>query len=493
MAYTSNKNLSIAQVQLSPVGGINLALPPHAINENELQQAQNFIYLPHSGKLATRPAFSCDSSVAAPGEILNIHPYGDHLVCSCSDGKLYRYDLTTKVFTDIHDLAGGPYAVMITFNQKVLFVDGTGLYSWDGATVELVTDTFHPSTISEISNRVVINNKLKGEEDAVYFSGPEDETDWDMTNGAAVGLRAGYGDGMEVNALSTLGMDLIVSKAGGGNRYIYRVNCAGIPAQWSANKLAADTSSAGPMLIDSVPNDVLYVSEESELRSLAGVQEYGDIEVQNVGEKINPLLVMAQNEGFTPSMIRYLPVLDVLALIFSGKLCFYHHASRRFTTAVFDEGRIVSVCELDGEVYWGSSHGWIYKWTELSDQDEYNPGKHVQLKSKLKSKIYSFPRESLLKHSRLSYAHLLGGGGTVRVNGVLVMDFPIFGAPWYLFEADDTYLYDANMPLYEMGEEDTVMISRSRTRQVDMTVEIETLSGRLGLNYFEADVAQVNG
>jgi hypothetical protein len=154
---------------------------------------------------------------------------------------------------------------------------------------------------------------------------------------------------------------------------------------------------------------------------------------------------------------------------------------------------VLSVCELDGSIYWGSSYGWIFKWSELSDQDEYNPGKTVQLKSKLKSKIFSFPRESLLKHSRLSYSHLLEGAGTVRVNGVLVLGFDIHGAPWYLFEADDTQLYDANMLLFARGEADSVQISRNRTRQTDMTVEIETQSGRVGLNYYEGDVAQVNG
>jgi hypothetical protein len=493
MAQVGKKNQNLVPVSFNPVGGLNLAVPPHAIAEHEMAQCNNWIYMPHSGQIAVRPGFSMVTQVAGPGAILNMHSFKGDLICSVSDGKVYVYNFAADSFTSIHDISAAPVAMFLTFNNKLLIVDGGGLFSWEGGNedvVEVIT-TFHPTAIIEIGNRVVINDKQ--DMDAVYLSGPEDETDWDTSSGAAVGLRAGFGDGMNVNGFAVLGTDLIVSKAGNGQKFIYRISIAGPSSNWAVHKLVTDTSARSETLIDSVPNTILYVNEDSELRSLEGVQEYGDIRMMNAGEKINPMLASVAKNGFPASMIRYSPAYDMLVIIFSGVVAFFNHASKRFTTMDFDAGDLRCCCDYSDELFWGSQNGNIYRWNESSDTDEVSHGVTEHFEANIKSKVFAFPGEALVKKSTIATSNFVQGTGTVRINHVKVIDFEILGSPWYLFDADDTQLADANMPLYERGEADTIKKSHNKCRQKDFYIHITVPEGRCGLNYVNLEVAQVAG
>ena len=493
MAVISNKNQNLVPIQFNPVGGLNLALPHNMINESEMHQANNVIYLPHSGQIAVRPGFSCLTQTKAPGAILNMHPFENQIICSVDDGKVYAYNIVADTFTPIHDIGASLVATFLTFNSLLLMADGAGLYKWNGSDpTEEITKLIHPTMLAEINNRVVINDMT--DRDAVFMSGPEDEEDWDTVTGAAVMLRAGYGDGMNVNGLAVLGTDLIVSKAGSGKKFIYRVSTAGQdPTQWSVHKLITDTSANNKLLIESIPNTVMYVNEDSELRSLVGVQEYGDIRMINIGEKINPLLASVARNGFPATMIRYSPAFDMLVMIYSGMVAFYFHASKRFTTLTFDEGDVRCCCDFSDELFWGGHNGHIYRWNESSAMDESEPGVLEIFEASIKSKLYSFPAESLVKRSGISISNFVEGAGTVRINSTKIIDFEILGSPWYVFDADDTLLYDANMKLYDRGEADTIKKAHNRCRQNDFFIHVSTSEGRMGLNYVDLIVSQVNG
>ena len=64
MAFKSSKHRKIVPLHFTPTGGVNLALPSHAIRDNELTEAHNMIYLPNDSILATRPAFECVTASA---------------------------------------------------------------------------------------------------------------------------------------------------------------------------------------------------------------------------------------------------------------------------------------------------------------------------------------------------------------------------------------------------------------------------------------------
>jgi len=461
------------------------------------------IYSPSNGVITTRPPFRCYTATPLPGAINNLHPYKDYLMCSCANGKLYALDLapasgTFGTFVELSSLSST--ASFLNFNDKLLFADGSGLYSWDGNTVTATVTTIldsgttpamQPNVISEVANRVVINDY--DDPDAIYLSGPEDETDWD-TAANAVGLRAGYGDDMAVNGIAVLGQDVIVSKVGKGRRFLYRVNVSGPSTGWSVQNLIADSSATGPLLITPIPNNVMYINEDSELRGVAGIQEYGDLKMINAGEKINPGLVQLDRDGYSPSMLRYLPSYDILACICSGRIYAFHHSTGRFTyfDGLSSGINIVSGCDYNNDPVWGGSNGHIYEWVDSGLPDSPTRTTTKDYESRVRSKTYTMPGEMLLKKSYLNVVHVAEGSGRLEVSETIIKKFSLDAPGWYLFDADMD-LYDATMDLYTADINSQTLSIRNRVRKKDFYFELITNSGRVGLNYVNANLSMVNG
>jgi len=492
MARISSKHQAIQSFRVDPVEGLNLSQPAHAISDQELTEAYNMVFLPHNGVIATRPAFVYVSDPITPTNdgITNMHQFRDWIICSCKNDKLYAYDVAAKTFDEITTLTPGAVASMITFNDKLIIADGGYLRSWDGTTVEDLNQLM-PSVVVEIGSRVCINDT--SDPDAIYLSAPENETDWD-TNGNAIGLRAGYGDGMEVNGLAVMGADLIVSKVGKGNAFLYRLNTGGDPANWKVSKLISDTASDNVFTISSLPNAVMYLNSDGELRTVTGVQQYGDIRMMNIGEKVNPGLNRLQRDGFNPTHLKYLSSQDMLACIFNGRVYAYYHANQRFT--YFDSlnmGVRVDCCtDFKDEPYWGGDNGRIYRWEDNASVDTISDGLTARFESKLRSKLFVVPGEAIIKKSHLSYNNLAAGIASVLINNTTIKHLLLLNAVWYLYDANID-LFDANMDLYSGGTAGDIITIRNRVRVHDFYVEIRVTAGRIGINYFDATFALVNG
>ena len=492
MARASNKHLTRVPVRFDPTGGLNLSVPPHAIGENELSSAYNTIYEPSNGRLTSRPAFRCYTQSPATGspKFNNMMQFEQNILLSADDGNVYEYNTTTFSFNLVHSLTPGVVASMIVFNSKALIADGTKLVSWDGSSVTDL-NSLEPTAICEVSNRVVTNSAT--DPDAIYFSGPEDATDWNTVDGAAVMLRAGYGDGMEVNGLAVMGKDLIVSKAGRGKRSLYRIHVDGAATSWVVQPLISDTSAKAPQLMTSVPNNVVYINNDAELRGVAGVQEYGDISMINFGEKINPGLINADADGYSPTVLRYLPSYDMLAIVFSGMIYAYYPGSNRFT---YFDGltmgvRISSCCDYNNTPIFGGDNGHIYYWDNKSS-DEYVWESWKPFSTRVRSKTHSLPGEMVLKRTRLSIDHLSAGNGTIEVNEIIIKRFTIDPPGWFLFDANEE-LYSETRELYSADTKSDIIKIRNRVRQKDFFFELRTSSGRLATIYIESTFAMVNG
>ena len=425
--------------------------------------------------------------------IKNMLQFEDTIICS-TEACLIEYDVSGDSFSQIATLSA--VASMIVFNDVLIFVDGTGIYSWDGTSVTTLSSTIKPTAISEIVNRVVVN--CSSDEDAIYFSGPEDETDWDTASGDAIGLRAGYGDGMSVNGLAVMGQDLIVSKAGAGKRFLYRVNVSGASTGWLVQKLISDTSASGPLLISAVPNNVLYINESAELRGIAGVQEYGDIQAMNVGERINPRLVAWNDNALSPSMLRYLPSYDILAIMFSGYCFAYHPATKRFTSFDGIEAGItvLSCCDYNNVPYFGSKSGLIYRWDTTRSKDEPEQEVDVAFSSKVTSKKFYLPGDAIIKRTDIALTSIAEGAGVVEAVGpnstVVLAELTLAASGEFLYAATGD-LYDATGYLNTGGAEGSFTTSRRRTRKSRFYLQIRTTSGRVGVNSLDTQLALVNG
>ena len=483
-------------VSFDPTGGLNLSVPPHAILDNEMSSTYNTVYSPDNGKLVTRPSFRCYTKDPIPGGagITNMIEFMGDVICSANNGKVYAYRTADSppVFEEIHVmLSSGVTPSFLIFNEKLLIADGAGIYGFDGSAATEITTAIKPDSLSEVSNRVVANNT--DELDEVWFSKPEDETGWD-TAAEAISLRAGYGDGMSVNGLAVLGSDVFVSKVGRGRRMMYRINVSGPATEWKVMNLVSDTSANGPLLITGIPNNVVYINQDSELRGIAGIQEYGDLKMKNAGEKINPGLMTANESGYPPSMLKYLPSWDMTAIIFSGRVYAYYPAQERFT--YFDSLtmgiRVNACCDYDNEPIWGADNGHIYTWGDGFSSDEVTWGNYKEYPSRIRSKTFHIPGEMVLKKSRLSFNHLAEGTGLLEVNGTVIKRFGIDVPGWFLFDANMD-LADANMDLYTSDTKADVRTIRNKVRKKDWAFELRTEKGRIALIYVSGQFSLVNG
>ena len=512
MAFKSTRHKQVVPLHISPVGGLRLDLPPQAIKDEELTSAHNMLYLPNNSVLATRPVFVPITGTPLAAEIRNMVQFGvdtddagtepeDFVVVSADDNKIYALDTATKVFTFLANIPDGVVATFLVFNDKLLWADTAGLWAWNGSAVTEVTGgLLKPSICVEIGGRVVINNTGGGDPDGVYFSGPEDETDWDTSAGGAIMVRAGFGDGMAVNGLAVLGQDIFVSKKGRSKRFIYRVNTAGMPQQWQSMKLSSDTSAKGELLFAGLPNDIFYVNEDAELRSLSGITEYGDLRASNAGEKVNTLLHNFQVQKSPPSSLNYLPSYDILACIFDGHIVCYHIAGKRFTEIDFFSSGVKLLCATDiGDVpHFAGDSGHIYRFSETGKQDiPMDAGSGKDLTSRVRSKRYFVPGDVIIKRIDVSLTAIASGKGVIEIIGrsgkvVMMKPFILHSSVQLLFDAHGD-LFDALGDLNEGETEGSVETVRNRTRTQDFYVQVRTLSGRIGINSIDLQVAMVQG
>ncbi len=502
MATRSSKHANLIPTHIIPTGGLNVALPGIAIADNELQTARNFIYSPTTGRLRVRPPVSCVTATPLASAITNLHYYVKNattafLVCSCANNKNY-YLNGSNAWVELGAIAANSIPSFLTFNNLVLWADGAGLYSWDGITTSItittITTALKPDAIYEMASRVVINDTA--DYDAVYFSGPEDETDWDTSGGDAIGLRAGYGDGLNVNAFSGFGTDLIVSKGGKGKCF-YRVSTVGTSSDWTTEKLVNDTSANHNRMIAGLPNDIIYVDTNT-VKSLAGVQEYGDIQVMNKGEKVNKEIHAAYNSSASAYFVRNLPSLDMVFIGFGGTIYVYYPAFGTFTTIIYGSETITSVIDADGTVYLGNSGGDLYKWDESATQDELIPSTDSDYTAVMKTKEFRFAGgEGIVRRIETSLETINSGVATlelVKTDGATKL------LKTFTLDDSKTYLYDRTGDLYawteDLAEEGTgplISTSRGSVRVYSFSLQFTVSSGACYIDSFDVLSAMVNG
>jgi hypothetical protein len=299
---------------------------------------------------------------------------------------------------------------------------------------------------------------------------------------------------MEVNGLAVMGADLIISKVGKGNAFLYRLNTNGAPENWAVKKMISDTSADNIFTLEEVPNAIMYLNSDGELRTVTGVQQYGDIRMMNIGEKVNPGMNQLLLDGFNPTHLRYLPSQDMMACIFDGRVYAYYHATQRFT--YFDSlnmGIRIKCCtDFKDEPYWGADNGRIYRWEDNASTDMVQENLPVKFESRIRSKLFVVPGEAIIKKSHLSYNNFAAGLASVLINNTTIKHLLLYNAVWYLYDANID-LAAADMDLYSGGTAGDIITIRNRTRVHDFHIEIRATLGRVGVNYFDSTVAFVNG
>lgn len=498
MAKASAKQTT-SQAVIAFDGGLNRADNPDALAENQLADVSNMFYEGGQNILTTRPGLV---HVAGPPAgnpaILRLHYHVKDALTAClvaatSDGKLYTLDEASSppAWTPLADLfMAGVTPSLATFNGKLIIADGgPHLRVWDGATVADLKDSPSATALAEIGGRLAANSAQ--DLDGVVLSGPEDETNWQIADGS-VFLRAGYGDGLRVTGFGVISQDLIIFKSGASGKRIMRLQASGSTAQWSLSQISRNLTAVSPHAVEFVGNNLLF-ADAGGIMDLAGVQQYGDIQVGGAGRLVNPVL-----GGKNVSELRFLPKLAVLLAFVEGdnQVLVFHPHNGAWTRFDFQGLFLHTACQAGDTIALAGQGGRLYRLGLTESRDEVAPGLYTDIAGLARSKVFAIPGETVLRKTRLDYEAITPGQGRLCVFG----SDQVSPVPLLTWSADPGLgtlaeatgpLADANQPLGASAEAQS--IARSRFRDCALSFQITTVSGRIRLRQCLAQLAAVNG
>lgn len=496
MAKRATKASQILPIDWVPSGGIDLSRPPAQIEDNSLQSAINFFYDPNSqGVLITRPGLTCITADALDDPIRQLHNYvinaSTSYIIAVSGNKVKKLNSAGTGWDDIFTLPNSTVVPQfLTFNGKLLIAcgDTSGIPYWDGSTTGYLTGSPKATAIVEVVNRVAAN--ASDEPDAVYLSGPEDENDWELTApGAAVGFRAGFGDGLNVNGFAVLYDTLVVSKTGDARKTLYAYNLSGTPNSWEENRqlLSPGNAAVSPLAIQSV-GDKVYFIDRNGAKALIPPQLFGAITSDPLyGNKINRELARYTADA-TSAQIRFVPSLASIFLTVDsptrGYRCFvYSTTTNAFTEFFFGEtsaSQMLTVLDADGVVFMAGGSGHLYAFGGGS-RDELIPGSMSEYTGILRSKIYRSSGHGLiLRNTILDVEYISSGEIAYAVFGNVRTSIDNFDA---YNSGTNTSIYDSNTPIYSatwtIGVDPlTELVDTSKVRsRKGLQFSIRTLGG----------------
>jgi len=161
-------------------------------------------------------------------------------------------------------------------SEKVLGVDGLNApFTWDGTTYVQLSQAPTGSLVYEYNNYIFI---AKGS--LLYFSAPEDESNWSAVDGAGV-INVGYpitGLCSWQKTMYILGENRISSLTG-------TVFGGGSPDAVLSN-VSRNVGTVAPDSVTEISGDVLYLSADG-IRTISGTTRIGDLEIAAITDPVH--------------------------------------------------------------------------------------------------------------------------------------------------------------------------------------------------------------
>lgn len=504
MAMKSSKAQEgvVRTINLRFDGGLNYSESSSQIADNELARAFNLIYNNQTGTPETRPGTTCVTAAALAAPIRKLYHYEKSpteswLVC-VSGEKLYYLNVDAWVEIGTDAIANTTVVPsFITFNNLMIMADGsTNLRTWDGTTLTALSDGLSATAIAEVGARVVINST--GEPDLVTFSGVEDETMWDtadLTN-PAIGLRCGFGDNMTVNAFAVFGTDLIVSKRGVVDKFIYRISTADVPTNWTVSKLTGNNCAQNANSMVTAFNNVFFVDVNG-FKSIKGVTEYGDLQIDLTGEKIN-----SDWRDRTNNETAYIPKYNAIWCLTENKIYAYHNVASKpvFSELEFVQGVINSVVQVGDDLYLAGDSGYLYFMDGTAETDEVSPDVTSDYPTLLITKQFNLFGGGILRRTSVELKPLkVVGNNPAYIKArfpdgtkTLLKPISVLVLSEELYDAVGD-LNDATTLLGSIAGPAWIENTTNRVRGTSLQWQIDSQSGRFGVETLQAEIALVTG
>ena len=364
-------------------GGLDLSLPEESISTECLSRADNVEYSTN-GVLQ-----KCDGirAVFDSGTVDIAFPFNNKTVFN-SGNKLYYVDLTvaSPTATLIGTLTGaGLNKQSFAYRDTDLLLASGGHLQKLSTAWALTTDSSSP-----YCDRVFIDNgrimaSLTADaggtdSDYLYWASASNDTTWDLTPQpendwtgvdpasyytTALFLEIGYRDGLDIIDIQQLANDYIITKSNGIYSRQYRFS--GTFPDWKVTQLSPSIP-----VVEAVGtiNDIIFVGSRG-VYSFANVMQYGDVQKDETGRKVNATL---SQDVTTAAQIWHIPIRKQIYVKPSNTsvLWIYHYNQRnvvtgevgawtkRFlpypTTHIWQDGNNVymamgsKICKIDPEI-----------------------------------------------------------------------------------------------------------------------------------------------
>jgi hypothetical protein len=219
------------------------------------------------------------------------------------DSGLTVTDATFPVFVE-----GGKE---VAANNKKLFIftgaNAVQVLSGSGTTTaDITTPPADWATTNQPTGGLIHDNRLWGYGNAndphrLYYTPTSDHEDFSAASGGgSIQVYPGVGEKI-VNAISYKGY-IIVFKYPKG---IYAVDTTSIKtANWKVNRVNEKLGGAGQGSAAVVEEDLLFIDHTGELRTIAGITEYGDIGSQSISD-MHDISVFIRDNYYLPSNTKW--------------------------------------------------------------------------------------------------------------------------------------------------------------------------------------------
>jgi hypothetical protein len=481
----------MSAINLGVAGGLNYAVDPAQIKDDELTAAYNVIFSPSSGVLKTRDGIAPVGDTLSTG-IDIVYPFtrktGESWLVCVSNKTLYSMDPTAEApeWTSVVALSSNAPS-MIGFNGNLLIADGdaAGIMAWDGTTAARVAGSPQCDAIFEHGNRVVCNSLTDGDLDGVYFSAAEDHTKWTTEDGAVI-VRAGYGDGMRVNGFAAISDTLVVSKCAyvdgvATRKKLWGIQTASTAANWYAKDVSSNNAALGPHCIVGAHQDVLYIDAEG-FEALTPTQQYGDIANNpTIGGRINRVLKNLLTDADSARLC-LLPNQSALYLFLPGKkkVFVYSMLTRAFTLLEFAQN-MNHAADYGGTTYFAGADGQLYCYDPVSTVDTIGEVES-EVVSVIRWKRIEAPARSVLYKTFLRIVSETDGTMLLEAypdgdSKRLLQSFPVYAS-----SISDMDLYEATGDLADASDElysapNKRLVSRSRVSFFGLMLQVRARHG----------------
>ena len=264
--------------------GLNWSSPQETISDGELYQGENVEY--NYINNALKSVQGTEIKLTESADIKTGYPYIGSTLYNVGTSLYITSDFLSS--TLLGTLTGSDDPVYASWDGSVLIASGGQLQEYDGVSLTTIVGSPLSTYVTDRKGRVLAYNKNS---DVLNYSAVGDRTGW-VNNPADPSssqfINVGYKDGNPIAAIDTLSNDIIVYKtpaSGEVTGRVYRV--LNEYPDWQVDELSRKTHCFSAV---SVGNNAFFVGYGGFL-SLAGVQEYGDINIVEAGRNINNYLI----------------------------------------------------------------------------------------------------------------------------------------------------------------------------------------------------------